>query len=379
VSRPLGWVILATFFHFASLYGLLATLPLYVLALGGSATQVALIVGVFSATSLLTRPLFGGWIDRFGRRRFMVIGAAIYVVAALGYPAIRSVAGLLAWRAFHALGLATFGTAAAALAGDLAPGRRRGRTMGLYGLAQAGALTVGPGAGRAVQVVLGYRGLFAATAASALAALCCVLAIGGAASPQPARERPERPGRAPPRGLAGPAVAQLAASVPYGTIVSFAAVVAQHRGIDAIGAFFGLFALSSFGIRLAAGPLYDARGVVAVLLPACGAVAGGMALLAMATGSGSFLLAAALAGVGIGATHTALVARVVDQADPPSRARSMAAFTASWELGVGLGSVLAGRVAEATGFATVFFGVAALALLALATLPSLRHRSPRRA
>jgi len=52
---PLAWIIIATFFHFGSLYCLLPTLPLYVLSLGGTTYDVGLVVGAFSLASLLVR------------------------------------------------------------------------------------------------------------------------------------------------------------------------------------------------------------------------------------------------------------------------------------------------------------------------------------
>src|SRR5262245_17380214 len=79
VSRSVACVLGATFCHFASLYYLLPTLPLYVQRLGGSTNEVGLIVGAFSLASLLTRPFVGIWMDRHGRRSFLVVGAAIYV------------------------------------------------------------------------------------------------------------------------------------------------------------------------------------------------------------------------------------------------------------------------------------------------------------
>jgi len=347
---------------------------MYVQYLGGSTYHIGLIIGVFSVASLLLRPFLGVWMDRAGRRSFLLAGAGIYVVASLGYIAIRSVPGLLAWRVFHALGLATFSTAAASLAGDLAPVGRRGTTMGVLGLAQAGALTIGPGLGQALQSSLGYTGLFVATACTAFAALVCALAVPRSPSPAPrlpARTRGVR-GRALLDAAALPAAVQFPASVAYGTIVSFLAVVAQDRGLDVVGMFFALLALSSLGVRLVAGRAYDTWGAVAVLAPAFPALALGMVMLAVAAGPGLFLLAAVLAGVGIGGTHTTLLARVVDRSALESRASSVAGFTACWELGVGGGTILMGRLAEAAGFSVMFLAVASLPLLGLGSLRWLR-------
>ena len=139
-SRPLACLLGATFCHFASLYYLVPILPLYVQHLGGSTYQVGLIVGIFALASLLMRPFVGIWMDRAGHRGFLLVGAATYVLASLGYLAIRSIPGLLLWRVFHAMGLATFSTAAASLAGDLAPPGRRGTTLGVFSCRPGGRL-----------------------------------------------------------------------------------------------------------------------------------------------------------------------------------------------------------------------------------------------
>jgi MFS family permease len=374
VLSPLACVVAATFLHFASLYYLLPTLPLYVQHLGGSTYEVGLIVGIFALASLLARPFIGVWMDRAGRRGFLLVGAGIYVLASLGYWAIRSVPGLLLWRVFHAIGLATFSTAAASLAGDLAPPRRRGAAMGVFGLAQAAALAVGPGVGRVSLTTFGYGGLFLATACTALAALVSALALPG--DPFPVRKRALRDlaGRAFLDAAAVPAAVQFAASVAYGTIVSFIALVAVERGLDVVGSFFALLAMSSLSIRLVAGRAYDAWGAAPVLAPALLVLAGGVTLLAVAGGAALFLLAAVLAGLGIGATQTTLMAHVVDRSGPDGRASSVAAFMACWELGVAGGAILMGRLAEAYGFYVMFMGTTSLPLLGLGSLHWLAGR-----
>lgn len=376
---PLAWIVAATFFHFTSLYYLLPTLPLYVQDLGGSTYEVGLIVGVFSLASLLVRPFVGASMDQAGRRGFLLAGAGIYVAASLGYLAIQSLPGLLLWRVFHAIGLAMFSTAATSLASDLAPPRRRGATMGVFGLAQAGALTVGPGVGQAVRSALGYTGLFIATTCTAFAALVCALRLPGDQSPQPV----EIPGGWTRnwRSLhaeAVPLAVQFAASIPYGIIVSFLAVVARERGMDVVGTFFALLALSSLAVRLVAGKAYDTWGASVVLAPAFVALAAAMALLAVAARPGLFLLAAVPAGLGIGSTHTTLMARLVDRSARENRASSVAGFITCWELGVGGGSILMGRLADAAGFYAMFVVAASLPLLGLGSLRWLYDRDPGR-
>jgi MFS family permease len=381
LGGPLTCVVTATFLQFASLYFLLPTLPLYALSLGGTNAEVGLIIGILALTSLVARPFLGIWMDRAGRRGFLVAGAGIYVVASLGYWTIHSVAGLLLWRVVHGIGLATFSTAAASLAGDLAPPGRRGATMGVFGLAQASALTVGPGLGRRVLTVAGYPGLFMAAAGAALAALACALAIPSRALPdlRQARKGSTKGWNLPLRGTGSvPAVVQFAASIAYGTIISFIAVVARERGLDVMGTFFALLALSSLGVRLFAGRAYDAWGPARTLAPLLGLLAAGMSILAVARDPLLFLLAAVPAGIGIGGVHTTLISSVVDRSAPETRASSVAGFAACWELGVGGGTIVMGQLADRGGFGAMFLAVAVLPLLGLGGLRWLRGPAGRR-
>jgi MFS family permease len=375
---PLGWIVAATFFHFGSLYYLLPTLPLYVLSLGGTTYDVGLIVGAFSLASLLGRPVFGIWMDLAGRRGFLLTGSAIYVLASLGYLAIPSVVGVLVWRVFHAMGLATFSTAAASLAADLASPGRRGVTMGIFGLAQTSALMVGPGIGLGISTVLGYPGLFLAAAGTALASLACAAAV-----PKDLRVHARMPqahisSRQSAWNVAAvPTVVQFAVSVAYGTIVSFVALIASDRALTAVGTFFALFALSGLGGRLVAGRAYDIWGVVAAITPTFLALAIGMGLLAAARDHTLFLLAALLTGLGIGGAHTVLLTSVISQGAPERRSRTVASFTACWELGVGGGAIAVGGLADAFGFTVVILVVTMLPVVVLLTLPWLGDRQPQ--
>ncbi len=56
------------------IYLLNATLPLHVVGLGGSKTQVGLLFATSTTVSMVLRPLVGGWVDRFGARRVMLPG-----------------------------------------------------------------------------------------------------------------------------------------------------------------------------------------------------------------------------------------------------------------------------------------------------------------
>ncbi|MBC7105699.1 MAG: MFS transporter, partial [Firmicutes bacterium] len=61
----------AQFFYFGSFYLLIPTLPQYVAGLGGTLSQVGVVMGLFTLAAVVLRPYFGRLGDRYGRKVFM--------------------------------------------------------------------------------------------------------------------------------------------------------------------------------------------------------------------------------------------------------------------------------------------------------------------
>ena len=96
---------------------------------------------------MVPRPIAGDLADRIGRRPLVLLGTAIFMLAPVGYAVVGTIPGLLVVRLFHGTGMGFGPTAATVIATDLTPPTRRGAAMGVYGLASAVALAVGPYAG----------------------------------------------------------------------------------------------------------------------------------------------------------------------------------------------------------------------------------------
>src|SRR5918994_294490 len=254
--------------------------------LNGSDLEVGIVTGAFAITGFLCRPLAGNAADRRGRRVTVIAGASLAVIAGalLFLPA--SIPGLIVSRLFLGAGEGTVFTAGSAWNVDMAPPERRGRMIGLYGLAIWTGLTLGPPVGELLLHVGGYELVWAfATGAPVLAAVI--------ASRLPESVQPE--GSADARG---PIISREAAG-PGGT-----------------------FALGVVGIAMGA--------AFSLLFPA-------LSLLA--------------------------VNRVV----PERRGAAMGTFTASFDLGMLVGSPAVGAAAAIGGYSAAFY-LAAAAALACAAL-----------
>src|SRR5665811_1158684 len=159
-SKDFNLVLFANALAFGSFYLLLATLPLFVKHLGGSDTGVGIVMGSFAITAVVLRPFVGRYSDVSGRKRLMIWGAVAVAAICLLYGEATGVVFLVLLRVAYGVGWAVFGTAAWAMASDIAPARRRGEDMGYFGIAMNVSMAVGPAAGVLLVQRWGYGALF---------------------------------------------------------------------------------------------------------------------------------------------------------------------------------------------------------------------------
>jgi len=160
-----------------SFHLLIPVVPLYVTRIGVGEAAVGLILGTFAFSSMLWRPLAGWLADRHGRRPLVILGTAVFAVAALGYSVVGGLGAFLVLRFFHGIGMGFGPTAASTVVADVAPAARRGEAMGVFGLTATTGLAFAPYAAIEVFERWGPHAVFALSAAVGLAAVALAWAI----------------------------------------------------------------------------------------------------------------------------------------------------------------------------------------------------------
>ena len=376
-SRSFSLAILANLFSFCSMYLLLATLPLYVVAIGGTVTDAGIVLACFTLTAVLVRPWIGRLSDRRAKKAIMLAGAVITAASSLLYEPAHSVPLLMAVRILHGVGWAAFGTAASALAADLAPLSRRGEAMGYFGVGMNVAMAIGPALGVFLVGQSGYGALFlAAMVLSAAAALTTI----GIADPGP------KPGGAPvQRGWRSfilpsalfPSAVVFTNALTYASVVALLPLFAEDEGLGNAGLFFTVFSVVVLVLRGPLGRVSDRRGRVAVIAPGLLFTFVALLVLSQAESMTVLLVVAVLYAVGTGAAQPALMAMTVDRAGPQERGAAMGTFGTAMDLGIGVGAVVWGATAEAFGFQTMYVAAGVMGLVGLAVLLAGAGRSGR--
>lgn len=121
-----------------------------------SQNSVNLTVSIYPIFFAVMQLVYGPLIDKYGRRRILLIGFMFYLLATVGAALSYTVASLIIFRALQAIGVAVGSVAAITVIGDLFEGKMRGRSMGIYQMLVA----LGPGLGPIFGGIVGqYYGI----------------------------------------------------------------------------------------------------------------------------------------------------------------------------------------------------------------------------
>jgi MFS family permease len=350
---------------FLAIGAALPVLPGYVRGpLHAGDVSVGIVVGAFAVTSVFCRPLAGRQADVRGRRLVLVAGALAMAVGGALYVAADSVPTLVLARLAVGAGEGAVYTAGATWAVDLAPVDRRGLALGLFGLSVWGGLSLGPVAGELLRSNVGYDAVWVLTAALPLAG-----AVIASRLPEPPSDGPREPGPLAflPRPAHRPGLALALANIGYAALAGFVVLHLNARHIGGGASVFTAFAIAVFASRLVLSRVPDRAGAgptatVAGLLEALG-----LGVIALAHSLAVALVGAVVVGVGFSMLFPALALMVVGEVGEDRRGSAMGAFTAFFDIGVGVGGPLAGATAALAGYPAVF-ALAAVAALAAALL-----------
>lgn len=119
----------------------------YALSLGASNVLAGGIVAVYSLTNMIGNIIGGHWIDRFGRKKMLVLGMAAVSIILFLYPLAETGGQLFFVRLIHGLAGGVLIPAAFAYVGDQTTKGNRGKAMAFTGACIGAAAIFGPAIG----------------------------------------------------------------------------------------------------------------------------------------------------------------------------------------------------------------------------------------
>jgi MFS family permease len=327
---------------------MLPLLPLYATELGAPPLVLGLLTSAFAVTNAFGQLGAGFLSDRWGARRLMTAGLALYGTMNALIATAASAAWLLAWRTTAGFGGgAMIVSERIYLAQAIAPARRA-FANGIISAAQSAGTVAGPAFGGFAAAIGGLRAPFVIVAITSAVALIGTLFL-------PARERfsapeetdgePEEPIRV--GALAALLAANLALLASYGGFITTYAPLATGRlgwSIVEVGIAFSFFGAGSILLGPALAHLADriGRRLVAIVTPIT--IAGFALALVIALPKPAAYGLALLAGAGWTAFSAAWYALLADTSSERRLARTFGVINAGSVLGIVVGALVAAEL-----------------------------------
>jgi MFS family permease len=359
LGRDFAALFAVTFCGLVAVGAVLPVLPRYIHGpLDSGDVAVGIVIGAYAITGLLLRPFAGRLADRRGRRPTVLLGALILAASGLLYLPSLGIAGLIVARLALGAGEGALYTAGASWIVDISPTARRGRVLGLYGLAVWGGLSVGPLAGELLLDAGGYRAVWIFAAVMPL--LGALIASRVNDPFVPLTHAQPHPLIAPEAVRPGLAIAL--ASVGYAAVAAFVVLHLEDRGIGHGVVVFGAFAAMIVLTRLVAGDLPDRVGALKVAIVATLVEAAGLLTIGFAHSLPVALIGGCAMGAAFSLLNPSLMLIALGRVSESARGAAMGTYTAFFDAGVGFGAPLAGLAAALTDYEGAFVLAAAIAV-----------------
>jgi len=357
---------MANFLLFFAFYMLLPVVPLYLIDIFNTSNSTAgNILSCYTVAAMTIRPFSGYILDRFRRKPLYLFAYISFVLVFIGYAEATFISLFILMRILHGLSFGLVTTAGSTIAVDIMPSERRGEGLGFFGVANNLAMAFGPMVSLFLVEEYSYTFIF-----------YCAVAVGSLGFCFANMIRPPHKARALQaddptvvdrsfydrfflvKGLHAGCCLMLLA-IPYAMTTSYVSIYGKQLGIDSgMGLFFSLMAVGLISARLFSGKLVD-RGYLTHVI-SCGSVVCtlGFFILSSLRQSGEisevlpiagFYVVPVLLGIGYGMMFPAYNTLFVNLAPNNRRATASSTYMTSWDIGIGLGLVFGGKIADTAG------------------------------
>jgi MFS family permease len=326
-------------------------LPIMVENMGGDAVDIGLVMGVMPLGAVISRFFWGRWMDLSGRKKILLVSILLNTAVVFLFLTVRSVGPwIVILRFLQGAAMGGYITAVWTITADISPPERLAESLGIFGIAGMVALAVGPWAGELIMNRFDFAGVFIASAAmSAIALLFSIplresRPIDGCELIRPSYRKTMG------RGILIILLITFTFAVSRAAFASFFAEYSIIQKIGSIGAYSIIYSLTTISTRLITRKLPDRLGRARVLFPALLIFGVGIGLIAVIHSWPIFILSAVLCGLGHCFLYPVLNALVVEKVHSCARGTATGLFISSFDIGIGIGSLIWGLVAQYFGY-----------------------------
>ena len=351
-------VMLCNFLLFFAFYLLTPLLPIYLDSeFKADKDLIGVVLSGYIVATLIIRPFSGFVVDSFDRKTVLTLCFFFFFLCFSGYLGAGTLLMFFIVRTMHGIPYGATTVANSTVAIDVLPSSRRNEGLGYYGLSNNLAMAIAPSVGIYIyHLTDNFALLFWLSLGLAFLGFLCSTSVK-----LPKREKVEgKPKLSLDHFFLGRAWL-LAINICFfgacwGVMSNYVALYGKLELdiTDGTGFFFmilsaGLFVSRLFGAKSLRKGLLTRNALVGVLISLAG-----YCLFAFVVTPWSFYLSALLIGLGNGQMYPAFLNMFVKVARHDQRGTANSSILISWDIGMGLGILLGGVIAENVGFIQAF-------------------------
>ena len=376
VTSSYCFILAANFLLYFGFWLLIPVLPFYlseVFSAGNS--TIGIILSCYTVAALCIRPFSGYFLDSFARKPLYLMAYFIFMTMFAGYIIAGSLTLFIMFRIIQGVsfGMVTVGGNTVVI--DIMPSSRRGEGLGYYGLSNNIAMAVGPMSGLFLHDAgMSFTTIFCCSLGSCMAGFVCASLVKTPYKPPVRREPISLDRFILLKGIPA-GISLLLLSIPYGMTTNYVAMYAKQIGINATTGFFFTFMAIGMAIsRIFSGKIVDRGKITQVisaglylvvfsffLLSACVYLISWNNMLCTVV----FFAVALLLGVGFGIMFPAYNTLFVNLAPNSQRGTATSTYLTSWDVGIGIGMLAGGYIAEVSTFDKAYLFGACLTIVSM--------------
>ncbi len=337
---------------------------------GATSSEAGLAAGLYVIGGLVSRFLFGKYIELVGRKRVLILGLIASLVMSASYFFISSLAMLYVVRFIHGLAYGITSTCSADIIAKLIPAGRRTEGLGYFYLGVTLSMAVGPFLGMQLGATGDYNLVFAVGLIMYTLATVCALLIHVPEETLSDEQKKEA------RSFTFDNLVQVSA-IPlavtcmifyfaYSGVLSFISAYSGEIGMSETANYFYLVA--AFGTlisRFTTGRLCDTKGPNIVMIPGFASFAIAMYAFSQTSDPVVFLVSAFFMGYGISIIYAVCQSIVIAQNPPHRYGVTSSTFSAISDMGSGLGPSILGMLIASMGFRDMYLVCVVVSLVSL--------------
>lgn len=373
-NRDFTLLTFSNFLMCCAYYSLISTLPVFIShELHATESQVGLVMASYVVAAILIRPFCGFSLDKFGRKGIFLTSLFVYALIFNGYLVANMLFVLIIVRFAHGLTWGLTTTSNSTVAGDIIPESKRGQGFGYFGVSTTAGMALGPFVGTIVFEQGGYPAMFLGGCLMGLISLALAATIRYPSYYVPQTQLEFKLSNLLESKTIMPSMNILIIMLTYGGLISFVALYGHEIGIKNPAGFFLIYAVGIISSRFTSGKALDRNGPRSIIILCLSLLIAGFLMLALWQTHTGFFVAALVLGFGNGVVFPTFQTMTNNMVPASRRGAASSTLFIAVDLGMGLGMVLVGIIAQYYSISVAFMvcsgiGAAGLGLFLFRTL-----------